>query len=187
MANSIFQLGEVELIFTRTDSPLSRIIRAITGEEYSHCAFGGFYAMGGETSDVTDVIPLVLHSDLRGVVFESMERFFERNTVVSVIRIPVELDIRSVGKSLGNRYDFSAIAGYFPVIFWRRLFREPMKNILACSNAQVCSEFMVRELANVIPFFKQFDPETTTPGKLFEAAEKFRKLVDQAFPRMDQN
>jgi hypothetical protein len=145
------------LLFVAADTFVSRAIRFITRSRVSHVAIGGF---------ALESMPVVIHADLGGVQVTPRARFLTKNALVAEYDILPPVNLSAALERLGERYDFAGLAGYLPVLFWRRLGRA-IKNPLAAHNATVCSELVLAlDDARAVPEWIDLDPETATPQDL---------------------
>lgn len=159
----------LSIVFTVSDSFVSKAIRWVTKSETSHVAIG------------TEIfgVPVFMHSTVGGVQITPRERYLKNNRVVAeyVANVDVESKLRNnvmkVAEYLGEKYDYIGLVGYAILIFAWRLFRKKIKNPLASPTAMVCSEFVVHLNADGdIPEWDGLDPERTHPQELLERCEK---------------
>lgn len=117
----------MRILFTKSNSLFSRIIRKVTGEPVSHCAI----ASNG----------YVIHSNLQGVIIET-EDYFEAHSQI-VYSVEIEDCMDRVTKLLATEshamYDIGAIL-YLGV---RYLFPWlPKKNLWQSSGMYLCTEWV---------------------------------------------
>lgn len=121
----------MQILFTTSDSLLSKLIRRQAGEPVSHCAieFGGW----------------VIHSNLRGVNVEPLSAFASRNEIVYTADIPFDLDkfMATLGKCWGAGYDLGGLLylGVRSIFPWL-----PNRNLWQCNGMFLCVEFITEVL-----------------------------------------
>jgi hypothetical protein len=139
-----------DLIFTRDNGVISKIIRYFTGGKYSHV--GVYFGKG-----------LLLEADWNGVVLSSLDKKYHEYEVVSPSSVVnrVEFLERLLGR-LGDGYDYSFLFGN--VLY--RMFGKA-KAILGFTNAPnkwVCSELIALHLKHCCERLEepieQYDPQT---------------------------
>ena len=136
-----------KVLFTISTSILSRLIRRVTGEEFSHC---GILLPSGH----------VLHINLLGLQVETLDSFQLHNTIMDSVEIPVPEVHNPLDIVVGNGrmgYDYKA--------FFMLFVRFTMPFIKIGKNAQVpgmyvCSEFVY----NILEHAELSVPKT--PGQL---------------------
>jgi hypothetical protein len=121
----------VHILFTRSSSPLSWLIRRITGEPVSHVAL---YCNGW-----------IIHSTGRGVTVE-LPQTFERHSEV-VYSVEVSLDWNRVLSALSRyghaRYDFGGLL-YLGMRYLIPFL--PRKNLWQTSGMFLCTEWVTEVL-----------------------------------------
>lgn len=126
------------LVWSKSSSPLSLLIRAITGDDCSHFAF----VFGSRASGV------MFESNLLGTHIRFFKESLKTHTVVHSIDLdlPIETEDKIwdevVDRFDGRRYDFGGAIYLGLRILANRLFRlsMPNKNIWADPNAYYCDE-----------------------------------------------
>jgi len=115
----------MKVLFTSSNSPLSRLIRKITGEQVSHCALR--------------VYDCVIHSNLLGVHMEPFESF--NSSIIESVELPDNLEkvINLLAKYDGNFYDFGALfylglRSLFPFL--------PKANLWQTTGMFLCTEWI---------------------------------------------
>jgi len=127
----------MKILFTRSKSPLSWLIRAVTREPVSHCAvlYNG----------------LVAHSNLLGLHLTGENHFRETTEVVYEVTIPSidqHEDHQKFWKLLdeeeGSLYDFGALLFLGFCLILRSIFKIPLpkSNLWAASGMFVCTEWV---------------------------------------------
>ena len=116
----------MQILFTKSDTLLSKLIRKITREDVSHCAL---YQDG-----------IVIHYNLLGLQLELYSSFVSRAQVVHTVDLPgqtVSLDTIVANKQAG--YDYGALL----YVGLRYLFPFlPKKNLWQCSGMYLCTEWV---------------------------------------------
>lgn len=150
-------------IFTTTKSfnPVSFIVRIITGEKYSHCAW---------LTEIPDIpeIPLVYHASKFNVHFIPYSEFIKHNKIVYEFEFELDreeyLDILKLClQSLGKPYD--TIGLVLNPLF--KLFKIKNKN-------PICSELLIKILKNKIEFYGEV--ENIVPEEVKEAIQRYKGL-----------
>lgn len=131
------------MLFTRGTSPLSMIIRHLTGEPVSHCAI---LSQG-----------VVVHFNLRGLQLESLEAFEKHAEIVYRVEVPNALLFDVVYAHWGKWYDFggllySGLRCLLPFL--------PKANLWQTSGMFLCTEF-VQDVVN------EEQDHMITPYKLY--------------------
>ena len=129
----------MNVLFTKSNSILSKAIRWITKESMSHTAI--------------ELDGLVFHSNLLGVHVEGSKRFRASCTVIEELEVPESLPIHLVPtfeEYDGDWYDFGAFLflGMFLFLNTRFKVKLPKNNDLQSKNAFICTEFVSRVLCN---------------------------------------
>jgi hypothetical protein len=149
----------IHIGFSKTNGPLSRIIRYVTKSKVSHC-FIRFAWLGRFW---------VLEADLLGVVMVPWEKFTSRNTVVAMFAPPglLDLDLLPAFERLGASYDYAGIVG----ILWVRLglwLKRHWNNPISSDRGWFCSELICEMLqAAGIPGTEALESSDITPDDLY--------------------
>jgi len=119
------------LLFTRSNSIMSRLIRSVTGEPVSHVAVS--YG------------DLVIHSNLLGVRQEFLSTFTKHSTVVYSLEVSGNIDVWEKLKQYeGSTYDFGALFYllllHVPVI---RSILPSNKNLWQSTSMFLCTEWAI--------------------------------------------
>ncbi len=137
----------MQVIFTRSNSLLSRLIRSVTGETVSHCAI----ATG----------PWVVHSNLLGVHVELALHFLQHSECVYYVEFPDAALMPRVLNTLAQydqrSYDFGALL-YLGLRFlcpWL-----PRKNLWQTTGMFLCTEWITEVLDGT-------EDHTITPYQLY--------------------
>lgn len=123
----------MRILFTKSSSPLSRVIRAVTKEPVSHCAI--------------DCSGWILHSNLYGVHVELPQTFTSHSEIVYSIDIPFDINkiMATLAKDELKFYDYGALL----YLGLRYLFPFlPKKNLWQSSNMYLCTEWVTDVLAS---------------------------------------
>lgn len=122
----------MNILFTKSDTLMSKLIRKVTGEPFSHCALrvsGGF----------------IIHVNLLGLQVQSSASFGESNEVVEVVY--VDTDWPNVIAAMVGKghifYDFGALC-YLALRCIMPFL--PKKNLWQCSGMYLCTEFVTEVL-----------------------------------------
>jgi hypothetical protein len=130
----------MNIIFTRSNNLISKLICAITKEPFSHVAISPFPEC-------------VLHSTFTGVNFISMGRFLAAHSTVIPVRvdIPYEAILPIVHKNGKALYDFKALLFVGAMLLLRRWFPKlvPKQNLWQTSGMYMCTEFVTLILGEV--------------------------------------
>jgi hypothetical protein len=170
------------VVFTRSESLISKIIRWGTKGSYSHALLLwedpmlGWMRMEADW-DGYHVRPTNLRPRLDGV------KVIDRQSIddLSVVAIPLQDTydslLRICAQWLGHRYDYPAIAGFLVVVLGRWL-RKRWRNPLSSPSALFCSEAIALGLKQLkYPGFRDVVTENTTPQDLFDLLKQERKAV----------
>lgn len=147
----------MKILFTKSQSPLSKAIRAITDEPVSHVAlsfsFGGF--------------SLVVHSNLLGLHLESQGKFLQHAEIVHTLKLKIPEDSGPKLKELLEKYeyslyDFGALFFIGISLFLRSKFRIPLpkSNLWQSSGMFLCTEWATQYIDGT-------SDSMITPYKLF--------------------
>jgi hypothetical protein len=142
------------VLFTRSNLLGSRIIRAVTGEEVSHCAI-----LLSNTG--------VIHATPTGSAVVPLSEFKKVNTLVYLIAIPRDTAIR-VDFARNKSYDWGAFCYLGLRLLLRKVgIRLPKKNLWQTTGMYLCTELVSKAV---------LDKETElTPLGLYN---KLRSLPD---------
>ena len=161
------------IVFTKSNSWLSKVIRWFTKGRSSHVMIG------------TRVhgIEMFLHATAGGIKFTPRPRELRGSSLVAEYKVVpyVENGLRRAIEKVGDNYDYVGLVGYaIAIVFWR-LLKKKIKNPLASSSSMVCSEFVCHldRTGKMIPEFASLDPEVTHPEhllKICESSERFEKI-----------
>lgn len=136
----------MDIIFTRNNTILSRLIRKVTGEPVSHCAL--------------DFAGWIIHSNLYGARVDLPQEFDKHNDIVYRVTVPFDLDklVHTLVGSTGSRYDFGALlyAGLRCVLPFL-----PKQNLWQCTGMFLCTEFVTSILYNT-------EDSEITPYQLYQ-------------------
>lgn len=155
----------MKVLFTKSNKIGSRLIRAVTGEDISHCAI----------TVLEDTH--VLHSSTSGVTLLPIEEFISTNDVVRQIELPslmtseedeIYNDINIINKYLGKPYDYMAFI-YLGIRLSLRFLgiSTPKVNLFNISGMFICTE-LVDEVVDI----GEYNKELLTPGQLYDILEK---------------
>lgn len=135
----------MQVLFTRSNSILSRMIRHVTGEPVSHCAI----SCGG----------WIVHANLLGVHVELPQTFTKHSEVVYSIELPYDQDKLMVTLSKYDQrpYDFGALL-YLGLRFLLPFL--PVKNLWQTTGMFLCTEW-------VTEFLFGGEDHTITPYHLY--------------------
>jgi len=141
------------LVWSKSTSPLSLLIRAITGDDCSHFAF----VFGSRASGV------MFESNLLGTHIKFFQSSLKTHQIVHSIAVDVPIEIedmvwdRVVETYDGKRYDIGGAIYLGLRILAHRLFRlqMPSKNIWADPDAYFCDE--VYEALELVPGFPKLN------------------------------
>lgn len=137
----------MNVIFTRSDSIMSRIIRRITGEGVSHCALA--------------TPEYVIHSNMLGLHINSIEEFAETKgmSIMYSVNVPdnYELLFRKFAEHRNSKYDFGALA-----YLWARFLIPclPKANLWQTSGMLLCTEWITE-------YINDEEDSMITPYKLY--------------------
>lgn len=126
--------------FSTTNSPISRIIRWVTGARVSH-SFLAFHWLG---------VDWALEAGFTGVKMTPLSEFQKHSKIVESVHLPGVhlLDLKPALLDLGKSYDFGGLFGnlWIQIGRWLRLkFHNPTQD----SRALFCSEFIVEFLKDI--------------------------------------
>lgn len=124
------------VLFTRNNLISSKLIRAITKEEVSHCAIlltNGY----------------VVHSAINGSVITNLSDFRKSNTIVLNVPIPANLPI-TVDFARSKRYDWKAFLYLGLRLVLRKIgIRLPKKNLWQTNGMYLCTELVSKVVLNI--------------------------------------
>ena len=126
----------MKILFTKSSSPLSKAIRAITKEESSHTAI--------------DIGLVVAHSNLLGINLEWAAFFRTQCTVIHTLErvVPANDDEAKLGTILTQQentaYDFGALIFSGLALLAKRFLRIPLPkvNLWNTTGMHMCTEFV---------------------------------------------
>ena len=122
----------MEILFTTTEYPTSKLIRKLTGEDVSHCAI--------------KVGEFVIHSNFFGVIIEPYFKFVKTNKILYSVQMPTDQRTLRLAliRNYGKMYDYGA----FFYIGFRLLFPKllPKKNLWQNTGMFICTEFITDTL-----------------------------------------
>jgi hypothetical protein len=151
------------VIFTASDTFVSKAIRYFSGGRVSHVEIGlNIYNT-----------PMVLQSTIGGVQLETRQNAIDSNSLFAEYIIKPNLidGIKSGFDHLGEHYDYPGLFGYLWVLTGRWL-KQKWNNPLASSHAWVCSEFVAHcDINNQLPEWHKYADSGTTPEDLLKACE----------------
>lgn len=151
------------LLFTTTNTPISRLIRWVMGSRASHTAIGLLW----------EDVPVVVEATTGGVKNTPRALWAKDHIVIAEYSFKpgVVVDLSEAITGLGRAYDYVGLLGYLVVLLGRRLGRK-LKNPFAREAGLVCSEFVLcLDKEGSIPEWKGLDPEATTPEDLLQICE----------------
>jgi hypothetical protein len=140
----------MSVLFTKSDSPLSRLIRGVTGEPISHCALRWD--------------ELVVHSNLRGVHITHLHSFTKQSEIL--YEVPVIEDRNKLTDLLvnaeGSLYDVGALLFLGLTLWCRRYLHLPLpkSNLWQASGMYLCTEFVTK-------YIDREEDSMITPYKLY--------------------
>jgi hypothetical protein len=154
----------VTLIFSRSATLGSWLIRQATGSSVSHCGIGFRWAGWSMVAD----------SSLAGVRIMTRHRWRAKRTIVQELVPTAELrpDMSRLMGAMGERYDVGGLFGFLPVLVMTRWAKRKLRNPLADPSAMVCSELVLRCLPTTRIGGVEFDAESTAPSALMEALSR---------------
>ena len=117
----------MRILFTKSGSPLSRAIMAVTKEPVSHCAL--------------ECAGWIIHANLYGVHVELPQTFQSHSQIVYTVDIPLDIDrvMNVLAKNELKYYDLGAIL-YLALRYWLPCL--PKKNLWQSSNMFLCTEWV---------------------------------------------
>jgi len=129
--------------FSTTNSIWSRLFRWFMQANISHCYIRIF--------DEYLQVPLIVHADYPGVIFEHADTFDRENIIIEEFEI--EDDRLVVGfqnnlRFLKMKYDWWNIFNWALVIKFQRWFKRKVKHPTEDPKKLICVEFIVRILNN---------------------------------------
>jgi len=121
----------MEIIFTRQKSFISRLIRKVTGEDVSHCAF--IYMQN------------VYHANHKGANISTLKKFTETSEIVYRVTLPAKYNLHfhyEFAKMEEATYDLPAAIYAGWRVFLNRYFKVKMPsfNKFNFKNAYLCTE-----------------------------------------------
>jgi hypothetical protein len=132
---------------------------------------------------------ILYHSNIRGVHFESLERFKKKNTLIKTYYIPVtDEELRDVARlcidNAGKRYDFISVTkiAIMRLIHWLGFKNFEFKD--RGRERLFCSELSAKLLIFLYPaHFKNVNLDTISPNQLDSILSKIdleaRLMVDE--------
>jgi len=158
-------VADVRVGFSIAKGPMglfSKLIMAVSGSKASHAWLVYF--------DERFAQEMVLEAHETGFRMIPFVTFARKNNIRRVVRPKVLLDagLPTVGKFLGQSYDFAGLFGMIWVELGQR-FKKRWKNPFRSSRSQFCSEAVCRVLRAVnYPGVATLDPEMCDPQTLWE-------------------
>jgi len=149
----------MRIVFTASNSWLSRTIRFITRSKVSHVAFV-YYDKAFKKEMVLEAISTGFH-------IRTLERMLEDCVIVESFDLPQEEEVLVVLSSwLDTPYDYGGLLGQAFVQI-ARIFRRRIRNPFASKKAFFCSEIAVSLLQAIkYPGSEILIPENTDPQSL---------------------
>lgn len=160
------------IVFSTTNSLISRIIRFILKSKISHAAL------------LTDIqgIPIIVDAGWTGIEPKTYDKWIKSNTIIKVFEPKVALDLKSAVEHFGTKYDYVGLFGYFFVVMGRWM-KIKFKNKLASPRKMICSEFIFTlDPKRQLEEFQGKDPETTDPvtlAGLLSSGSNFIEVTDK--------
>ena len=151
----------ITLMFTKSSSIGSVLIRWISRSPVSHSVIGGLELCG---------VPVVIHASFGGVQISTMDEFLRHHTLVAEFALmpDVSQELQSAVRKIGQRYNYVGLFGYIPVLLGRWL-KKKWSNPFRSAISTVCSEFIDSVLDDgKIPEMKDLVPSETTPNDLLD-------------------
>jgi hypothetical protein len=135
----------IQLLFTTSDKPLSRVIRWATGECCSHVAI----LVSEEHWGLS-----VVHANWKGVHVEPLNTFLDENKIIHSVDIPENIgNLRRLQgilrKRQGSMYDLGALLFVGIALFCRKalgLRKWPKQNLWQVTGMYMCTEFVTEYL-----------------------------------------
>ena len=129
----------MEILFTTSDKPMSKLIRWATGECCSHTAI----RLGD----------LVIHSDSHGVNGVHIDDFLEENRIIHVVtyNMPATEVLSKMDSLKDHWYDVGALLFCGVMLFCRKalgLRKWPKQNLWQASGMYMCTEFVTEVINN---------------------------------------
>jgi hypothetical protein len=145
-------------VFSTTGSLLSRIIRAMSDGDVSHCGI----------ALTLDNVHVVADSALLGCEMVTRDRWLRGKKLVYEFEVPEahQPPLSAVLGPLGAGYDYSGMLGYLPIWVARWCGRK-LRNPSASPTKAVCSEYLVRVMQHgASGEWAALDPESLYPEDL---------------------
>ncbi len=124
----------MRILFTKSDSILSKVIRAVTKEPVSHCAI--------------ECSGWIIHSNLYGVHVELPQNFLNHSEIMYSVEIPFDPNkvMATLAKDEFKFWDIGA-ALYIGLRCWLPFL--PKKNLWQSSDMYLCTEWVMDALEEV--------------------------------------
>ena len=136
----------MNILFTTSKYPTSKLIKKITGEKCSHVAI--------------EKNGIVLHSDFTGLRLEPLRIFKERNEIIYSIKSPKPVRFSKViDKYWGIKYDFKALL-YLGIRYLLPKNWTSKRNIWQTTGMFLCTEF-------ITDIIDQKEDSLITPEQLY--------------------
>lgn len=148
----------MEVIFTRNNTPISKLIKAVTREDVSHC---GILIDG-----------YVFHSNFLGLQMEPLSKFKRHSRIIYRVQVTPVPDMMEKLHSLYTcrnfvLYDFGAILFLATALSLRNYLRIPLpkSNLWASTGMYLCTEL-------VTDIIYDREDAMLTPYKLYKKLKK---------------
>jgi len=160
----------VRIVFTRSDTFMSKAIRWLTAGRVSHVLLQYPSEMWGGEWVAEATWPMVLMrpaEKARHGVYKEFECLFDVRTALNAIR-----------GEIGQWYDFQGLAVLGVWLFVWRVFKKKLQHPLHSTSGNKCSELYAKmfKATTELPNTHRFEPEYTSPEDLLDYCEEWPKF-----------
>lgn len=124
----------LRVVYTAGDTPLGKLIRAVTGEPVSHVAIEAGH--------------FIVHSSLLGVHVDLRQTFYEKQKLIYSIELPADRDVESIYNSAARSqhkvYDYPSLIwlGLRYLLHVKLRLPFPKANLWQITGMYTCTEFV---------------------------------------------
>ena len=177
------------VVFTKSDSLISKVIRWATNGSYSHALLLWEDPMLGWMRMEAEWDGYHIRPHRQGSPRLDGIRVIEKVPVDSLNTCAIPLSntydglLRVCAQWLGHRYDYQGIVGFLFVVIGR-LIKKRWTNPLSSPSRLFCSEAIARGLKDMKhPGFSDIEPSEVSPQDLFDVLKQERKAIWSLEPK----
>lgn len=148
------------VLFSTTDSLISRVIRFLTKSKASHVCLLYY--------DLNFRDWMIIEAAEHGFSLIQLDKFCEKNRVITILvpKYDIANGLRHISRWFSTDYDYSGLVGMSVVLFGR-MIKKRFKNIFQQKRKRFCSESVVQMLQAIdYPKSDKLNASETTPDDL---------------------